>query len=58
MQIREEAIENIKHFKDINDLTHVLKDENNQLGDEPAENCVEALVSFNDDMKTLALNTF
>ena len=35
----------------------MLKNEED-LGDEAAENSMEALVQFNEDMKVLALNTF
>jgi len=47
----------MRHFKDVNDINQLLNDDDD-LGDEAAENSIEALVSFNEDMRILALNSY
>tara|TARA_B110000285_G_C14834127_1_gene472276 strand:- start:112 stop:426 length:315 start_codon:yes stop_codon:yes gene_type:complete len=55
--LREQALEKLPYFQDINDIKDLI-DSNPEMQDDVAENSLEALVSFNEDMKTLALNAY
>lgn len=55
--MREQALEKLPYFQDINDIKDLI-DSNPEMQDDVAENSLEALVSFNEDMKTLALNAY
>lgn len=56
-KLREQALEKLPYFQDINDIKDLI-DSNPEMQDDVAENSLEALVSFNEDMKTLALNAY
>ena len=55
--LKETAIQKVAYFNKVKDEQAVVH-ANPQLGDEAAEDSLEALVSFNEDMKTLALNAY
>lgn len=56
-KFREQALEKLPFFQDVNDIKDLIES-NPEMQDEVAENSLEALVSFNEDMKTLALNAY
>lgn len=56
-KLREQALEKLPYFQDINDIKDLI-DSNPEMQDDVAENSLEALVSFNEDMRTLALNAY
>lgn len=57
MKLRDETLANLPYFQEIQDV-HDLMMANPNMRDEAAEQSLEALVSFNADMKTLALNAY
>ena len=56
-KFRDQALEKLPYFQDVNDIKDLIES-NPEMQDEVAENSLEALVSFNEDMKTLALNAY
>lgn len=57
MKLRDETLANLPYFQEIQDVQDLLM-ANPNMRDEAAEQSLEALVSFNADMKTLALNAY
>lgn len=57
MNLRDDTIEKLPYFQEIQDIQDLV-DSNPDMKDEMAEASLEALVSFNDDMKLLAVNAF
>ena len=55
--MKQDALNQFPYFNEMKDLK-TLVENNPNLGDEVAENSLDALVSFNEDMKTLALNAY
>lgn len=55
--MKQDALNQFPYFNEMKDLKTLVED-NPNLGDEVAENSLDALVSFNEDMKTLALNAY
>ena len=57
INLRDDTIEKLPYFQEIQDIQDLV-DSNPDMKDEIAEASLEALVSFNDDMKLLAVNAF
>lgn len=57
INLRDDTIEKLPYFQEIQDIQDLV-DSNPDMKDEMAEASLEALVSFNDDMKLLAVNAF
>jgi len=57
MKLRDDTLASLPYFQEIQDV-HDLMIANPNMKDEVAEQSLEALVSFNADMKTLALNAY
>lgn len=55
--LRDDTLASLPYFQEIQDV-HDLMIANPNMKDEVAEQSLEALVSFNADMKTLALNAY
>ena len=54
---KEETLEKLPYFQEINVVSDLIKADPN-LQDYNAEQALEALVAFNDDMKKLAVNAY
>ena len=57
INFKEETLEKLPYFQEINVVSDLIKADPN-LQDYNAEQALEALVAFNDDMKKLAVNAF
>lgn len=55
--LRESTLDKLPYFQEIKDIQDLV-DADPDMKDEMAEASLEALVSFNDDMKLLAVNAF
>ena len=55
--MRESTLDKLPYFQEIKDIQDLV-DADPDMKDEMAEASLEALVSFNDDMKLLAVNAF
>ena len=56
-ELRRETMNDVPYFQQLQEMNElILEDEN--LGEKTAEMSLEALVSFNEDMKLLALNAY
>ena len=55
--IKQEAISKIDYFAEIQELTNLVKDDK-KFGNEKAEELLDQVAAFNDDMKLMVLNSY
>ena len=59
LALKEKTIEKVPALQELNDINAIVAADANELGrDEVAENSFESLVTFNTDMKVLALSAY
>lgn len=57
MTLKDDTLKKLPYFHEINVINDLIKADPH-LQDQDAEQALEALVSFNDDMKKLAANAY
>ena len=56
-KLKGQIVEQLPYFQEVNEVQDII-DSNPEVGDAQTENALDAIVSFNQDMKTLALNAY
>ena len=53
---KQEAVNKIDYFQEIQELSHLVN--SNEIGNAKAEDLLDQLASFNDDMKLMVMNSY
>ena len=56
--MKNKAEKSLSKLKVFSDITLFMNENNEEIGDPIAENSLDAIVHFNDDMKILGMNAF